>query len=552
MRVGKIVTLATVAGVFWATQSAHAAKPNVVEMTAEQIQLGLALGQFTITELTQAYLDRINTYESTYNAFTYLNPNALADAAALDAEFKLTGARSPLFGVPIVVKDSMNVAGMPTTSGFAGFVPSSVPGGTGMYLVPDTDSAIVARLRAAGAIILGKTNLPVFARSASNANNSVFGPTYNTYGGLVNPIIPGASSSGTATAVSGSMAAMGTAEETGGSIENPAGAQSLVGVKTSFGLVPTSGGVPLSGSTRDVFGPIGRDVHDAAAMLDVIAGYSPSDPKTAASIGKTGGYVAGLSTTSLQGKRIGLWGPGFKNVTLTPETQALYNNAVSILQAQGAITVADPFATSNFQTLAANANFTTTNSLPYDINQWFATLGPGMPHSYAEYKQMTGIDLFAANGPLVGSITPALAAEISDPSVMPDQSNFFLGRANLLAEFRHVMQVNNLDAFFFPQEFDKPGPLIGGSYRNTTVSEINLLGTPGVDLPGGYYQGDIPFSVIFMGDTFSEHDLLSYAYDFEQASQFRVAPALVAPEPGTLAMLGLATAGLLIPRRRRG
>ncbi|HEY4330793.1 MAG TPA: amidase, partial [Phycisphaerae bacterium] len=500
----------------------------------------------------QAYIDRINQYEPTYNAFTYINPDALQEAAALDAEYKLNGARSPLFGVPIVVKDSMNVAGMPTTSGFPGFVPPSVPGGTGMYLIPDTDSTIVARLREAGAIILGKTNLPQFARSANNANNSVFGPTYNTYGGLVNPIIPGASSSGTATATSGSFATLGTAEETGGSIENPAGAQSLVGVKTTFGLVPTNGGVPLSGSTRDVFGPIAKTVHDAAVTLDIIAGYSPSDPKTAASIGKTGGYAAGLSDTSLQGKRIGLWGPGFKNVTLTPETQALYDQDVAILQAQGAITVANPFQGSTFQSLTASSNFTTTNSLPYDMNQFFASLGPGMPHSYEEYKAMTGIDLFAANGPLLGTITPALAAEISDPSVMPDQSNFFLGRANLLAEFRRVMEVNHLDALFFPQESDRPGSLANGSYHNTTVSEINLLGTPGVDLPGGYYDGQIPFSVIFLGDTFSEGDLLSYAYDFEQATEFRVAPSLTTiPEPASLGVMSAAGTLLLMRRRRR-
>jgi hypothetical protein len=236
-------------------------------------------------------------------------------------------------------------------------------------------------------------------------------------------------------------------------------------------------------------------------------------------------------------------------VTLTPETQALYDNAVSILQAQGAITVANPFQGSNFISLAANSNFATTNSLPYDINQWFAGLGPGMPHSYAEYKAMTGIDLFAANGPLVGNVSAALAAVIADPSVMPDQSQFFIGRANLLAEFRKIMADNDLDALFFPQEWDKPGPLVGGSYRNTTVSEINLLGTPGVNLPGGYYAGDIPFSVMFMGDTFSEQQLLSFAYDFEQASQFRIAPVLV-PEPGSLVVLGLAASGLLVRRRR--
>lgn len=530
----------------WTIARTLAATVNVVELTAQDIQAGLAGHQYSSVDLVNAYLARIAQYEPYYNAFTSMNPNALADAAALDAEYAATGPRSPLHGVPIVIKDSMNVAGLPTTSGYSGFV-SVADGGAGMYLIPETDSPIVARLRAAGAIIMGKTNLPVFARSGSNANNSFYGPTFNSYD---RDLLPGGSSSGTAVATSLSLVTLGTAEETGGSIQHPAGANGLVGVKTTFGLVPTSGGVPLSGSTRDVFGPNAKSVHDAAAMLDVIAGFDSSDFKTVASVGHipAAGYVAGLSTMALQGKRIGLYGPGWKNQTvngmsvpieLTPDTQALYDAAVDALKAQGAIVVEHPFEGTNFAQLT---NFPASgNSLPYDMNQFFQSLGGSNPKSYAEFEAMTGINLFAANGPLVGNVNATLTAALANPSVLPDISGFMDGRAALLAAFRAAMDQYDLDALFYPQMFSQLEARVGGTYRATTVSEVNLLGTPAVNLSGGYYPDGSPFSVQFLGDMWSEGDLLSMAYDFEQATHFRVAPTPV-PEPTclTLAVGGVA------------
>jgi amidase len=445
--------LAVVLALQFVVARSHAV--DVVELTAQEIAAGLASHSYTSVDLVNEFLARINTYEPYYNAFVTMNPDALADAAALDAEYAMTGPRSPLHGVPIVIKDSMNVAGLPTTAGYGGFV-SVADGGTGMYLIPETDSPIVARLRAAGAIIMGKTNMPVFARSGSNANNSFFGPSFNSYD---RDLLPGGSSTGSAVATSLSLAVMGTAEETGGSIQHPAGANGLVGVKTTFGLVPTSGGTPLSGSTRDVFGPNAKSVYDAAAMLDVIAGFDSSDFKTVASVGNipAAGYVAGLSPTALAGKRIGLYGPGWKNRTvnnvsvpieLTTETQALYDAAVDIIEAQGAIVVENPFVGSNFVPLTSFP--ASGNSLPYDLNQFFASLGPSMPETYAEFEALTGINLFQANGPLVGNINAALTAALADPSVLPDISGFMDGRAALLAEFRSIMDALGLDALFYP------------------------------------------------------------------------------------------------------
>ena len=535
---------------------------DVVEMTATQIEAGLTTGKFSDVDLIQSYLNRIDQYNPSYNAFTYINPDALAQAAAVDAQIKANGGVTtlPLEGVPVVIKDSMNVAGVRTTGGYTGFV--SEQGGVDM--IPVADAPVVARLKAAGAIILGKTNLPRFARTGASANTSAFGPTYNAYN---KGIVPGGSSTGTATATSASFATMGMAEETGGSIENPAGAEMLVGVKTSFGMVPTSGGIPLNGSTRDVFGPIARTVTDAANMLSVIAGYDPSDPKTAASNGHipTNGFAAGLSTASLQGKRIGLFSSAFKNVTLSPETQSLYNKDVAILQARGATVVSDPFSdpalASKFNTLASTFSSYSGSNEPYDFNQWMKTLDPSKsPTSTTAYKSATGTDLLAENGPLLGSYasTPGLADAVANPQTdqTPNLKPFFDGRAKMLGEFEQVMKDYNIDAFFFPQMFQElgalPAPPATGSYPNTTVSEVNLLGTPLVDLPGGTYADGTPFSVAFLGDTWTEANLLDYAYAFEQATLYRTAPNLTtAPEPAAIATLGVGAIGLLIGRRRR-
>jgi Asp-tRNA(Asn)/Glu-tRNA(Gln) amidotransferase A subunit family amidase len=321
-----------------------------------------------------------------------------------------------------------------------------------------------------------------------------------------------------------------------------------------------------------VFGVNARTVTDAANFLSVIAGPDASDANSAASAGKvpTAGYGATLSTNSLAGKRIGLWSSDFKNVTLSAETQTLYNKDVAILQAQGATVVANPFADPNlvakFNTLATAPITTSAGTFsfsaysgvnePYDLSQWLATLdATKSPTTIQAFKTATGIDLLAQNGVLLGSFstTAGLANSVTTPEVSQTElvDAFMQGRAKMLAAFRQVMADYDIDAFFFPQMYKELGPLVGGAYANTTVSEVNLMGTPEVDLPGGYYADGSPFSVAFLGDQFSEAELLSYAYDFEQATLFRETPSLV-PEPASMGVLGLGVMGLLVRRRRVG
>lgn len=513
------------------------AEVDVVGLGIADIEAGLANGDFTSEELVDAYLARIARYEPTYNAFTSLIPEVLARARELDTEYANTGPRSPLHGVPIALKDAVDMAGLPTTAGFAGWASRA----GGVDLIPVIDAPVVARLQAAGAIIIGKTNLPAFAADGTRANTSFAGPTYNAYDLT---IAPGASSSGSATATAASFAAAGIAEETGGSIQNPAGAQALVGIKPTFGLVPNVGVVPLAGSTRDVIGPVAKTVLDAALLLDVLAGPTPEDPKTEAGAGKIppDGYAAALDDEALAGKRIGLFGPGFKDVELTPETAALYAVAVAALVDEGATVVNDPFAGSGFTTTPQPPGF---EAIVYDFQQYLNRLGPD-----AAIRTVKQSGLFAPDG-FFGPFLPFLGLPedaVEHADVLPDLSAFFAARAELQALFGKVMADNDLDAFFFPQmAAPLPDLFSEDPYANTTVSEINVLGTPGVNLAGGFYADGSPFSVQFLGEAFSEAKLLALAYDYEQATQNRTEPKLSLRRNVTVPPVKRVNAGGLLP-----
>ena len=373
-----VVLLATFAST--PVRAAQEASPvDVVELTAEQLAPGYAEGRFTVTEVTRAFLDRIAIYEERYNAFISMNPAALADAQALDVELAAGSLRGPLHGVPVVVKDNIDMAGLVTTAGWDGF--SSAMGGVDM--VPQDDAAVVERLHAAGAVILGKTNLPDFAGHGTRTESSVAGVTLNPYN--VDKA-PGASSGGTATAVASSFAVLGLGTETGGSIQNPAAAQALVGVKPTYGLVPLEGIVPLSGSYVDVVGPLAKSVMDAALTLDVLAGPTYDDLATFAGAEHIpdSGYVAGLQRGALEGKRFGLVGPGWRErfLPLAPETEARYREAIATVESLGAETVEDPFAGSGFVELWDAREGGSTSA--YDMYLYFQQLGPDAPFNTIE------------------------------------------------------------------------------------------------------------------------------------------------------------------------
>lgn len=515
---------------------AQDAELDVSAMSITDIQAAYASGRTTAEALTRAYLARIERYEPSYNAFTTMNPGAIEQARDIDRRRAAGETLGPLAGVPMVVKESMDMVGLPSTAGWSAM--SARSGGIDLY--PAAHSVVVQRLLDAGVVIVGKTNIPAFSDDGTRANTSWAGPTYSA---IDRSLAPGASSTGTATAVAGGFAAAGLAEETGGSIQNPSAAQSLVGIKPTFALVPTAGVVPLAGSTRDVVGPIAQNVRDAALVLDALAGYSARDPKTGASNGHipAQGYTNQLDLHALQGKRIGLYGPGWNGAALSPETQALYDKAVQELKARGATVVTDPFAGSGFAELALAGepyDYRGTESAAYDLTNYLKGLGIS---SLAAWKVLVHASPFEPGGTLRWYVEalPVLAASLADPATPPPLQAFHDLRAQYRQIFNAVMTANQLDAMVVPQVVAAlPALFSDAVIAETSISPLDIGGLPGVTVPAGQYASNkAPFSLLVIGRPWSEAALLGLAYDYEQATRHRVKAQMSAlPAPAKPAL----------------
>ncbi len=504
---------------------------DLVEMTVERAVNGMAAGEFTSEQLTAAFLDRIKLFNPLYNAIIFLNPQAMEDARQMDEKRSRGEPLPALAGIPIVVKDTMDMIGFPTTGGWR----LLHSGSGGIDLMPDTDSPVVARMRKAGCIILGKTNVPVLSATGSHANDSWAGPTLNAVDTM---LLPGGSSAGTATAVAASMAVLGLAEETGGSIQNPASAQGLVGLKPTFGLVPNTGVMPLAGSTRDVVGPIARCVRDAALVLDAIAGYCTEDPKTVAGIGNrpADGYAASLKPDIIKGARLGLYGPGWRRRELSAETEIHYDRLQAELTSLGAVLVKDPFAGSGFADIGQpvpgldHYDARGMECVPYDMMNYLRRLGSGNPFaSYADFAAAVGSeDPFGPDGVLsFMAQLPDFVACLNDPSTPPAMEDFLAARERYLAIFSAAMHAHRLDALVFPQMRAPLPPREGPeTIHETTVCEINIAGLPALTVPAGYYEGGAPFNLVLVGSLWSEARLLSLAAGYEQATHHRATPTL--------------------------
>ncbi len=276
-------------------------------------------------QIVQAYLDRIATYDRdgpAFNSILALNPNALAEADRLDAERSSGAPAGPLHCVPLVLKDNYNTADLPTTGGSASLA--------GMQ--PRVDAFVVARLRSAGAIILGKSNMHEFALSGTTVS-SLGGQTLNPYD-LTRT--PGGSSGGTGAAVAANLALAGTGSDTVNSIRSPASANALLGIRPTRGLLSRAGIIPVS-ETQDAIGPITRTVADAARLLEVMAGYDPNDPATTSSLGQTlTNYAQLLGPDGLRGARIGLLTTLLGSDAIHHEVNDVIAAAMAALKSAGA------------------------------------------------------------------------------------------------------------------------------------------------------------------------------------------------------------------------
>ena len=303
------------------------------EATIADVHEAMKRGTLSARALVERYLARIEAYDQAgpkLNAIILVNPKALADAEALDAEYKRTGKLRPLHGIPVLLKDNVDTQGLQTTAGS-----TSLKGH-----VPARDAVIAGKLRDAGAIVIAKTNLHEFA---------VWGETVSSLGGqTLNPYdttrTPGGSSGGTGAGVAANFGTVGIGTDTINSIRSPASANSLVGIRPTLGLVSRTGIVPYS-FTQDTAGPITRNVADAARVLDAIAGYDPQDAATAAGVGRQpASYTAHLDRNGLNRTRIGVLRSFFGSGPEHRETNAAAERAIEAMKSRGAtvVTLDDP------------------------------------------------------------------------------------------------------------------------------------------------------------------------------------------------------------------
>ena len=502
------------------TPAASQAAPDVVDLGITDILAKLAAGQTTSVALTQEYLDRIAAYDDPYGdqpglaAIVRANPDALSTAAALDAERAAGRLRGPLHGVPIVVKDNYATFDMPTTAGSASL---------NTYQTK-VDSTAVERLRAAGAIILAKTNMAEFAWHGTYTLSSARGRTHNAYDQANSA---SGSSGGTGAAVAASFAPAGLGTDSCGSIVGPSAHESLVGYRPTMGLTSVAGIVPLS-VRQDVSGPMTKTVTDAALLMQVLAGYDPADPQTViANEQSSDGYVAGLSDTALEGKRIGYVQydytadekarPGFD------EQIALFDQAVADLEAQGAEIVAVPDFTHAFVsgTLKSGGWIDMRSS----INTFFATTDATWPAGLAgltgSADELTVEDVIADGKSSLeqGDIDYFMSgADIPNPAYDAAVAEQEAGKKAMDQYFVD----HDLDALAMPTSAGSATP----DWAGTTFCDVGAnTGIPTVSLPAGFTSTGEAAGLELAAPRSQDASLLAMSYDFEQATQHRVAPS---------------------------
>jgi len=476
-------------------------------------------------KVVDVYLKRIAAYEHAgpkLNTILFLNPHALDEARALDAERKTKGPRSLLHGVPIVLKDNYDTFDMPTTGGS-----KALAGSKPMY-----DAFTVKKLRAAGAIIIAKTNLDEFARGGTGTS-SLGGQTLNPYNLSK---IPGGSSAGTGAAVAALFAQAGTGTETGSSIRNPSTKNNLVGFSPSEGLVSRQGIIPIS-ITYDRGGPMARSVTDAAIMMSYMAGTDAADLFTLNSLGHvpSDNYLGALKKDGLKGARIGVLRDLFGSEEADKPAVALADAAIKLLRDQGA-TVIDPLpAGPNLFEVIRDTN-TGTGEYKQAINAYFAARGSATPvHNLTE---------LIASGGYLGRLKKMYGESdaVGEMTTNADYIGKIKGRWLLRAHMMELMQHWQLDAVVYPHE-TKPARTIadavpdkgetavpgGEGAANRTPGTGNRLSTatglPTIVVPIGFNTDGVSVGLEILGKLYDEPTVIRLAYSLEQAAPHRQLPA---------------------------
>jgi amidase len=491
------------------------------EITVADLQAGMKSGKYTSRAIVEKYLARIDAVDKhgpALNSVLEVNPDALSIADDLDRERQAKGARGPLHGIPVLIKDNIATHDrMQTTAGSLALVGS----------VPPKDSFVAQRLREAGAVILGKTNLSEWANIRSSHSSSGWsgrgGQTHNPYALDRNPC---GSSSGSGAAVSGNLCALAIGTETDGSIVCPSNANGIVGIKPTVGLVSRFGIIPISHS-QDTAGPMARGVADAAALLTAIAGYDPEDQATAAIKGKQiEDYTRALDANGLQGARIGvvrkLFGFNDKVDTLMKDALEAMKNAGATLVDPVEVESLGKFDDAEFEVLLYE--------LKADLNKYLEWLGPSAPVKSLKDVIDFNVKHAAEELPYFGQdvfIKAEAKGPLTDKAYMDARAKCVkLARAEGIDA---VMDKHKLDALVAPTG----GPawltdLVDGDHDSGGSSTLAAVaGYPDIAVPAGFIFG-LPVCISVFGRAWSEGKLIRIAYAFEQATQHRKAPEFLA------------------------
>ena len=502
---------------------------SIVEKTTEQIQEAMQQGATTSEDVVRAYLARLSLYDRNgprLRSMLALNPRAIAEARALDAERAAGRVRGPFHGIPIAFKDNIDVLGLPTTGGSLALVDHR----------PRLDSRMAASMRKGGAVILGKANLDEFPfgdfgiSSVAGTIGNAYDPSLSTAG----------SSGGSAVAVSTSLVTLAFGTDTCNSLSNPAAFASLATIRTTRGLTSRAGVMPLN-PYNDAVGPLAKSVREVALVLDQVAGPDPEDPVTESAadhipgspaspkpgtVGSAeGGFAAALTPSALKGARIGLLRQRFVGVTGEREIAGMMDAVAKEIQAAGATVI-------DINVPDIEARYRAARGVePGALKAaWQSYLLRG---AQAGDKVITLEDLLAS-----GKLAPvsarrfetALAPTATGDALRDAIRAFYAGRETFRDLFVNLMAQNRLDALLYPANLARPHTHEGGLERfggePGTCEESAITGLPQVTVPGGFIGGRYPFGVSFLGRPWSDEKMLALAYSYEQSTHHRRPPTI--------------------------
>jgi amidase len=503
---------------------------KLIEATIEEITKAFEFEALTAEQLVQLYLNRIETYEDsgpTLNSITTINPEALEVARKLDEERRSGEIKSSLHGIPVLLKDNIDTFDMPTSNGSV-ILKDAIP--------PD-DAFITQSLRDAGAIILGKAAMGEFA---GGSYNTIDGQTKNPYNFNRNT---GGSSSGSGAAVASNFAAVAIGTDTSTSVRGPASFNGLVGLRPTTGVISRDGIAPKN-LTFDSAGPIARTVTDMALLLNEIAAIDPNDPLTPDSEDKIpDDYTQFLTKGSLKGARLGIARDFFGG---DPEIDALAEAAIDKLEELGA-EIIDPVVFSpeflDFYVTNGGPNIRTIADYRFkeDWDAYLATFGPEIPKTVEEFIEIYETEVNKSPLPVENSVLNLLKRAASTSTDDPAYKNLIENLLPKATELQLALfDAYDLDAMVFPYQTSFAPPINNPVYSvpdpdfvrssvpsPATLAGYNSVGFPGIVVPMGFGSQGLPTSLSFFGRPYEEGKLISYAYDYEQATQLREAPPLL-------------------------